>query len=75
MTVAEYTDLRRRWRRERLTPGPGQFLCEMCGGVFDSDADDDTRARAEAKANGLDPADCGVVCDDCFRLTPWGKGN
>lgn len=53
-----------------LTPGPGQFRCEMCGGVFD--LGDDDEAKAEALAKGLDPADCGMVCDDCYAKTPWG---
>lgn len=55
-----------------LAPGPGQFRCEMCGGVFDSG--DDGEARAEALAKGLDPDDCGLVCDDCYAKTPWGRG-
>lgn len=56
-----------------LGVGPGQFRCEMCGGVFDSDPGDDAEARGEAIMKGLDPADCGIVCDDCYALTPWGE--
>jgi hypothetical protein len=42
----------------------------MCGGVFD--LGDDAEAKAEAIAAGI-PADeeCGLVCDDCYKLTPW----
>jgi hypothetical protein len=50
-------------------PGPGRFRCEMCGGVFAMG--DEEEARAEAIANGLDPDDCGLVCDDCYALTPY----
>jgi hypothetical protein len=53
-------------------PGPGRFRCEMCGGTFD--LGDDDEARAEAEARGLDVDDCGLVCDACYRLTPWGMG-
>jgi rubredoxin len=53
---------------------PGQYRCEMCGGVFDF-AWSDEEAKAEAESKGLDVLDCGVVCDDCYKLTPWGAPN
>jgi hypothetical protein len=49
-----------------------EFKCEMCGGVFEkgwSDAD----AIEEAVNNGVAEEPCGVVCDDCFKKTPWYK--
>jgi hypothetical protein len=58
------------------TVGAGRFCCEMCGGIFA--LGDDDEARAEAEANGFDPDalddpdEYGLVCDDCYRKTPWG---
>ena len=49
----------------------GQFRCEMCHEVFDFKWTEE-EARAEAEGKGLDVNDCGVVCDDCYKLTPWG---
>ena len=49
----------------------GQYRCEMCNGVFDFGWPDD-EAKAEAKGNGLNVDDCGIVCDDCYNKTPWG---
>lgn len=49
---------------DESTPGPGQFCCDECGGIFD-DGDEDA-ALAEAEANGFDSSDCGVVCDECY---------
>lgn len=53
---------------------PVQYLCEMCGYVFDSGWSDD-EAKAEAEVKGLDIDDCGIVCDDCYKLTPWGMAS
>lgn len=52
-------------------PGPDQFRCSACGGVFDKGRTDEA-AMAEAEqifgeelhAGGLAPA---VVCEDCYR--------
>ena len=55
-------------------PAKGEYRCEMCGGVFSYGWSDD-EAKAEANANGFDVANCGVVCDDCYKLTPWGRGD
>ena len=49
----------------------GQYRCELCNGVFDFGWSDG-EARAEAEGKGLDVSDCGMVCDDCYKLTPWG---
>lgn len=52
--------------------GPEQYRCEMCGGIFDF-AWSDEDARAEAIANGFADMECGLICDDCYQKTPWGK--
>ena len=49
-----------------------QFKCAMCGGTFDKDWSD-SEAEAEADDNGFDIDDCDLVCDDCYKKTPWGK--
>lgn len=54
-----------------VEPGPDQFKCSACGGVFDKTRSDE-EAMADAEqvfgeelhAGGLPPA---VVCDDCYR--------
>lgn len=52
-------------------PGPNQYRCSACGGVFDKQrSDEDALADAEAVfgeelyAGGLPPE---VVCEDCYR--------
>jgi len=48
------------------------FRCATCDGVFGKEWSDEV-ARDEAIAKGIDPDEpCGSVCDDCYRLTPWG---
>lgn len=42
------------------------FTCAECGGTFNKARTDD-EARAEAAVHGFDPADCVIVCDDCFQ--------
>lgn len=49
---------------------PGHFICAMCAGIFE--LGDDEKARAEAVEKGIDPDDSGMVCDDCYKGTPWG---
>lgn len=46
----------------------------MCGGIFPKEWSDEV-AKAEQIAKGI-PADepVDVVCDDCYKLTPWGQG-
>lgn len=51
---------------------PRQYQCAMCGGVFVPAWTED-EAIAEAEGHGLDVSDCGVVCDDCYKSTPWGS--
>jgi hypothetical protein len=50
----------------------GAYRCAMCGGVFETDWSDD-EAKADARAKGIDPARSGVVCDDCYQRTPFGR--
>ena len=52
---------------------PDVFTCAICGGEFPRDAETEAEALAEARANGFDVAECGLVCDACYRLTPWGQ--
>jgi hypothetical protein len=51
-------------------PGEGKFRCAMCGAIFEMG--DDEAAREEAALQGLDPQSCDMVCDKCYRLTPFG---
>lgn len=53
---------------------PGQYRCEMCNKIFDFGWSEE-EAKAEAKSKGLDVNDCGIVCDDCYKKTPWGMNN
>ena len=49
----------------------GQYRCEMCREAFGYGWTEE-EAKAEADKNGFDTDDCGVVCDDCYKKTPWG---
>jgi hypothetical protein len=52
----------------------GEYRCAMCGGIFAfSDDWKDEEARAEAEQNGFDLTECLIICDDCYKLTPWGQ--
>jgi hypothetical protein len=52
------------------------FPCAMCGQRFPYNPDwTDEDAREEAAANGFDVEECELVCDVCYRLTPWGAGD
>jgi hypothetical protein len=54
---------------------PYEFRCEMCGQIFNKGWTDED-AREESKLLGIpDEEPCGLVCDDCFSLTPWGRGD
>lgn len=48
----------------------GHFQCAMCLGVFP--LGDESQAQAEAEAKGIDPKECGMVCDECYLKTPYG---
>ena len=50
----------------------GTYKCEMCHEEFEFGWGDE-EAKQEAIDNGFDVNDCGVVCDDCYKLTPWGR--
>jgi hypothetical protein len=47
------------------------FRCAMCGDLFQKTWTDN-EARMEAIAKGIQPVDGCLVCDDCYRQTPWG---
>ena len=51
---------------------PAQYKCAMCHGIFDFEWSDE-EAKIEAEGKGLDVSDCGIVCDDCYKKTPWGR--
>lgn len=51
----------------------GQFRCEMCGRF--SAMSKAGEAEAEAAINGIDPKTSVLVCDDCYRLTPFWERN
>ena len=46
------------------------FVCAICGGVFPFG--DEAESRREAEANGIDFDTAAAVCNDCYRVTPWG---
>ena len=48
------------------------FTCAMCGETFQKEWSDE-EAQFEAGENGLSVDECGLVCDDCYKKTPWGK--
>lgn len=49
------------------------YKCEMCQGVFTKGwSDEEADAERESKV-GVPQNDCGLVCDDCWKKTPWGK--
>ncbi len=50
----------------------GQYRCYMCKGVY-SYGWTKEKALAEADSNGFDVNDCDVICDDCYKETPWGR--
>jgi hypothetical protein len=59
-------------------PGPNQYRCGCCGGIFDKGRSDN-EARAEAErifgtalhAGGEPPV---IVCDDCYTaFMAWAK--
>lgn len=50
---------------------PDEFRCEMCDGIYLRGWTEE-EAKAEAVANGFDVNDCGMVCDDCYKKSPWG---
>lgn len=59
-----------------VKPGPGQYCCENCGGIFDKGrSDEEARKEAEAEfgdaleSDGEAPA---IVCDDCYvEIMKW----
>jgi len=50
----------------------GEYRCAMCGEIFTSEWSD-KEAQIEAVQHGFDLTACMVVCDDCYKLTPWGN--
>jgi hypothetical protein len=47
------------------------FRCAMCGDLF-AKTWRNKEARIEAIAKGIQPVDGCLVCDECYRKTPWG---
>ncbi len=49
-----------------------EYQCAMCQEIFEFGWSEEEAAE-EAKSKGIDPKSGDVVCDDCYKLTPWGK--
>jgi len=52
------------------TPGlkPNQYQCTMCREIFDKEPEDEALAELELEFPGFTPTECGLVCDDCFKM-------
>lgn len=49
-------------------PGPSQFRCDVCGGVFEKGRqDEDAAAEARDRYGDVPIEECGIVCDDCAK--------
>lgn len=57
--------------KETALPGLNQYECEMCHGIFEFGWTDE-EATEEAESKGIDMNNCGIVCDVCYKQTPWG---
>ncbi len=54
----------------------GEFRCSHCGKIFTFKRDDgwdNDKAMDEAHQHGIDLTNARIVCDDCYKLTPWGS--
>lgn len=51
---------------------PNEYRCAMCKEVFEF-AWTEEEAKAEALSKGIDPDPECIVCDDCYKQTPWGE--
>jgi hypothetical protein len=43
------------------------FVCAMCRGTFPMGDDDEALAELKATFGDVNPADCALLCDDCFE--------
>lgn len=43
------------------------FTCDNCGGVFPMGDDAEARAELTERFRDINPADCAMVCDDCYE--------
>lgn len=51
----------------------GEYRCAQCGKIFVISNDwSNEKAMDEAQQNGFDLTECVIICDDCYKLTPWG---
>ncbi len=48
------------------------YTCAMCGGTYETDWSDE-EATAEAETHGFVVEECDLVCDPCYKLTPFGR--
>lgn len=57
-------------------PGPGEFRCEACGGVFGkvlSDAEERAQFAREFPGLDRDTTPGGMACEDCYQaMKAWG---
>lgn len=45
-----------------------RFVCAICGKAFISERDEaEARAELESDFPGIDPEECWVICDACYR--------
>jgi len=49
-------------------PGPNQYRCEWCNGIFDKGwSDEEAMAEKERDFEAVPMEACAVVCDDCYQ--------
>ena len=45
-----------------------EFKCEVCKGVFEKElTDKQVKEQLKNEFPGFAPADCGIVCNNCFK--------
>lgn len=51
------------------------FTCSQCGDTFPKGwSDEGAAAERDELWAGVDPADCVIVCDDCFKeMLEWAR--
>ncbi len=48
--------------------GKDEFRCTVCGEVFKKGWSDEEAAAELEEEFGMDPTDCAMVCDDCYKV-------
>lgn len=53
---------------DAAVPGPGEFRCAVCRGIFEKGwSDDEAAAELTTTFPGIGQDECALVCDDCFE--------